>query len=125
MPTGTLMRNTIRQPVERMLASMRTPARIGAAIADRPMTGPKLPNTLPSSSGGKTSLSRPKPCGISSAPNPPWSARITMSASAEGATAHSADISVKPKEPIRKSRRRPKMSPRRAPVTSRTAKLSV
>ena len=104
---------------------MRTPARIGAAIADRPMTGPKLAKTLPSSSVGKTSLSRPKPWGMSSAPNPPWSARVTIRSSADGATAHRADISVKPNEPIRNSRRRPKMSPRRAPVTSSTAKLSV
>ncbi len=104
---------------------MSTPARIGAAIADRPITGPKAANTLGISSSAKTSLSIPKPWGMSRAPNAPCSARVTIRTPGEGAAAQAADIAVKPAEPIRNRRRRPKMSPSRAPVTSSTAKASV
>ena len=51
--------------------------------------------------------------------------RRTISTVVEGATAQAADITVKPAEPIRKRRRRPNMSPRRAPVIRKTAKASV
>jgi AcrR family transcriptional regulator len=93
---------------------MSTPATIGSAIADSPITGPKAPNTFGISDSGKHSLSIPKPCGMSSAPNPPCSARVAISISGDCATAHSRDITVNPAEPIRNSRRRPKMSPSRA-----------
>ena len=51
------------------------PARIGPAIAARPMTGPNAANAPPISFGGKTVLMTPRPCGISSAPNAPWRTR--------------------------------------------------
>src|ERR1700733_5566263 len=121
IPTGTLIRNTIRQPVPSRSASIRTPARIGATIAERPMTGPKVANTLLISSSGKTSLIRPNPWGITSAPKPPCNALRPIRISGEGASAHAADIAVNPAEPIRKRRRRPKMSPSLAAVTSSTA----
>ncbi len=42
-----------------------------------------------------------------------------------GVTEQAADVSVKPAEPTRNIRRRPRMSPRRAPAMSSTAKASV
>ena len=48
-----------------------------------------------------------------------------MSTPMFGAAAQAAEKSVKPAEPMRNSRRRPKMSPSRAPAISRTAKARV
>ena len=98
---------------------------IGAATAERPITGPKAANAFESWSSGKTSLIIPKPCGISSAPNPPCSARMAIRNSGEGAMAHSAEAVVKPMIPAMNRRLRPSRSPRRAPVISSTAKASV
>ena len=125
MPIGTLMRNTSRQPMPQRSASTRPPARIGAATAEKPIIGPKTPKTLGISSSAKTSFSMPKPCGIISAPNPPCRTRKAISTGAFGATAQAADITVKPAEPIRNRRRRPNMSPSRAPVMRNTANASV
>ena len=125
MPTGTLIKNTSRHPIPHRLASTSAPARIGAARIERPITGPKAPNTLVISLSSKTSLIIPNPWGIISAPNEPCSTRKTISTSIEGATAQAADITVKPAEPIRNRRRRPNISPRRAPVIKNTANASV
>ena len=125
MPIGTLIRNTSRHPIPHRLASTSAPARIGAARIERPIIGPKAPNTLVISSSAKTSLSIPNPWGIISAPNEPCSTRKAISTAGDGATAQAADITVKPAEPIRNSRRRPNMSPSRAPVIRNTANASV
>ena len=93
MPIGTLIRNTSRQPIPHRLASTSAPARIGAASTDRPIIGPKAPNTLLISSSSKTSFSIPNPCGIISAPNAPCSTRKAISTADEGAAAQAADIS--------------------------------
>ena len=80
---------------------------IGDATAASPMTGPKAANALVISSSAKTCLIIPKPCGISSAPNAPCTARSAISASGEGAAAHSAEAAVKPTIPTMNRRRRP------------------
>ena len=41
MPSGTLIRKIIRQPVPSRSAATSQPARIGPQIAASPMTGPK------------------------------------------------------------------------------------
>jgi len=125
MPIGTLIRNTSRHPIPHRLASISAPARIGAARIERPIIGPKAPNTLVISSSAKLSLSIPNPWGIISAPNAPCSTRKPISTAIDGAAAQAADITVKPAEPIRNSRRRPNMSPSRAPVIRNTANASV
>ena len=56
MPIGTLMKKIIRQPASNQFASISTPAMIGPATADSPITGPNMPNALPSSSAGKTAF---------------------------------------------------------------------
>lgn len=124
-PIGTLMRNTRRQPTPHRSHSMRPPASTGAGSIDSPIIGPKALKTFASSSSAKVSFSIPKPCGIISAPKPPCSTRKPMSSPVDGATAHAAENTVKPAEPIRNSLRRPNRSPSRALVTSMTASASV
>ena len=107
-------------------APIRAPATIGAASIATPVAGPNSATALSNSASSvKTSFIRPKPCGIISAPNAPCSTRNAISTPIVGATAHAAENSVKPAEPIRNSRRRPKMSPSRAPAIRNTANASV
>jgi len=68
MPIGTLMKKIIRQPASSQFASIRTPAMIGPATADSPITGPNSANALPISSAGKIAFRIAKPCGIITAP---------------------------------------------------------
>ena len=119
------MRKIIRQPVPSRSAETSQPARIGPAMAARPMIGPKAAKAPPISLGGKTVLIMPRPCGISSAPKPPCSTRVAIRTSGDGASAHAIEASVKPAMPMTKMRRRPKMSPSRPPTIMNTAKASV
>ena len=97
---------------------------IGPRTADRPMTGPKKPNALPISSSGKTCFKIPKPWGIMIAAKTPWISRVAISMPGLWAAPQSALASVKPATPRMNRRRRPKMSPRRPPVTRPMAKVS-
>jgi hypothetical protein len=94
-------------------------------MAASPMIGPKAAKAPPISLGGKTALIIPNPCGMSSAPKAPWSTRVAMSTSGDGASAHASEASVKPVMPTTKTRRRPKTSPRRPPTIMNTPKASV
>ena len=99
-------------------SSLSPAASSGPPTADR--IGPKALNALPMCSCGKPEPSMPKPCGISSAPNAPWTSRATV---IEGGS-QASEAAVKPAMPIRKVRRRPYLSPRRPPVTSSTHRAS-
>ncbi len=63
--------------------------------------------------------------GIINAAPTPWTTRLSTSESVSGASPAVAEESVKTMTPPMNMRRRPKMSPRRPPVASRTAKESV
>ena len=106
-PSGTLMRKIVRQPAPRMSRSTSAPPSTGPSTALSPITGPNRPNALPISSGGKTWRMIPKPCGIRSAANRPWTRRAAISVPVVGASPHSTDEAVKPATPIRNRRRRP------------------
>ena len=67
------------------------------------------------------SLIRPNTCGSMIAPSSPWAARAPISSPALCAAAHAADASTNPAIPVSSTRRRPKMSPSRPPVSSPTA----
>ena len=54
----------------------------------------------------------------------PWSARAAISASIEGARAHSPEATANQTTPDTKSRRRPKRSPSDPPSSSRPARVS-
>jgi hypothetical protein len=60
-------------------------------------------------------------CGIITAAEPPWTNRETMSTALRGASPQAGEASVKPRAPIEYIRRRPNMSPSRAPVMSNIA----
>ena len=63
--------------------------------------------------------------GIISAAPMPWTMRLAIRVVVPGASPAAAEEAANRTIPIRNTRRRPKMSPRRPPVASRTAKLSV
>jgi hypothetical protein len=62
---------------------------------------------------------------VTIAPPTPWSPRARSSAFAEGASAAATEPAVKRPRPSESRRRRPKRSPRAAPVSRSTAKVSV
>ena len=125
MPIGRLTMKIERQPLPSRSMSTSVPPMIGPSTADRPMTGPNVPQTLPISEGGNRSFMRPKPWGSIIAPNTPCSTRDPISMSGDCATAHDSEASVKPPIPTSSIRLRPKMSPSRPPVSSSTARASV
>jgi len=84
-----------------------------------------VPIALPRSEGGNASEMIERVPGIMKAAPMPWSARPPTSQLSEGAKPSVAEASAKTTTPKRNMRRRPKMSPRRPPVTSRTANTSV
>ena len=84
-----------------------------------------MPIALPRSWGGKALVMIDSVAGIMSAAPMPWIARPATSQVSLGAKPIAALESAKMTTPKRNMRRRPKMSPRRPPVTSSTAKDSV
>ena len=93
-----------------------------SAIADTPA---HVPMALPRSWGGNALVMIDSVAGIISAAPTPWTAREATSQCSEGAKPIVAEAAAKTTTPIRKTVRRPKMSPSRPPVTSRTANASV
>jgi hypothetical protein len=64
-----------------------------------------------------------RPSGTMSAEPAPWTARAAISQPTVGASAQAADATAKSTRPAAYRLRRPKRSPRAAPVISSTAKL--
>ena len=84
-----------------------------------------MPIALPRSEGGKALVTIESVAGIISAPPMPWTTRLPTSQVVSGASPAVAEEIENRATPIRNVSRRPKMSPRRPPVASRTAKASV
>ena len=122
-PTAT---GRLRKKIARQLTfSVRKPPTTGpmaSAIAETPA---QVPIALPRSSGGKALVMIESVAGIMNAAPMPWIARPAMSHASVGAKPIAALEIAKVTTPNRNIRRRPKMSPRRPPVTSRTANDSV
>ena len=93
-----------------------------SAIAETPA---QVPIALPRSAGGKALVMIESVAGIISAAPTPCSARDGDQPALGGREADRRRATAKTTTPIRKTLRRPKMSPSRPPVTSSTAKLSV
>ena len=91
----------------------------------RAETPAQVPIALPRSWGGKALVMIERVAGIMNAAPTPWTARLATSHASLGAKPMVALESAKVTTPKRNIRRRPKMSPRRPPVTSSTAKDSV
>ena len=85
----------------------------------------QAPIARPRFSGGNAVESSVSVSGVTIAAPAPCSARAAISAPVVGASAAAADAKVKMPRPMTNMRRRPKRSPSAAPVSSRTAKVSV
>ena len=103
---------------------MSTPPSSGPRIVAIPMVAPKMPNALPRSFGGMVTWMTASTCGNINPLPRPCRMRARTSVVAFGASPHRALAIVKVDIPIMNSFLRPKMSPSRAPVISRQAKLS-
>ena len=97
----------------------------GPLATARPPMPPQAPRATPRFSGETAALRMVRVSGVTMAPPSPCTARAAMSASTEGASAAATEAPVKMPSPITNMRRRPKRSPRAAPVRRKTAKLRV
>ena len=104
---------------------MSAPPMIGAATADRPITGPKAAKALVISSSAKTSLIIPNPCGIRQRAERALHNAEADRTPEDGAAAQNTEAIVKPTMPTMNSFRRPTRSPSRAPMIRNTANASV
>jgi len=119
--TGRLRKKIARQLTD----SVSSPPRTGPMASASADTPAQVPIALPRSCGGKALVMIDSVAGIISAAPMPWIARPATRALSVGASPMAALESANTTTPTRNARRRPKMSPRRPPVTSSTAKLSV
>ena len=105
--------------------SITAPPTSGPRATARPPMPPQAPSARPRRSAGTAALRIVSVSGATIAPPRPCSARAATSASIDGARAASADAAVKIPRPITNMRRRPKRSPSAAPVSRKTANVSV
>ena len=119
--TGRLRKKIARQETY----SASAPPTTGPMASASAETPAQVPIALPRSSGGKVTVMIERVAGIMNAAPTPWIARPATSAPWLGARPMAALERANTTTPKRNIRRRPKMSPRRPPVTSRTAKVSV
>ena len=106
-------------------ASVRKPPSTGPIASASAETPAQVPIAIPRCLGGKALVTIDRVAGIIRAPPTPWTTRLTTSDIVSGASPAVAEEREKSVTPIRKVKRRPKMSPRRPPVASSTAKASV
>lgn len=124
MPTGRLMRKMGRHSSPKRFHSVSRAPSSGPETAPSPTIAPNSPKTLPRSCAGKVACTIDRTCGTISAAMPPWRMREATSISGLAARPHSAEATVKPPMPTRKTRLRPWMSPSRPPVIRPAAKAS-
>ena len=104
---------------------MRTPPSTGPIARARAETPAQVPIALPRSDAGNALVTIESVAGIIRAPPTPCTTRLATSEVVSGASPAVADEIVNRVTPIRKVRRRPKMSPSLPPVASSTANASV
>ncbi len=119
--TGRLRKKIARQET----SSVSQPPSSGPAASAIAETPAQVPIALPRSSGGNALEMIERVPGIMNAAPMPWIARDATSQPSDGAKPIVAEASEKTTTPNRNILRRPKMSPSRPPVTSRTANVSV
>jgi hypothetical protein len=105
--------------------STSTPPSTGPIASASAETPAHVPIALPRSCGGNAFVMIERVAGIISAAPRPWTARPPMSHAEDCEKPMKALEAANSTTPMRKTRRRPKMSPSRPPVTSRTPKASV
>src|SRR5450756_453897 len=118
MPTGMLIQNTLRHPVE----STRAPPTIGPRASDRPNVDPQKPIALARSPGSvKVLVTMAIATGLSIDPPTACSARNAIRAPRLGARLHASEPRVKIARPIWKILRRPTRSATEPESISRLA----
>ena len=105
--------------------STRKPPTTGPMASASALTPAHVPIALPRSSGGNVLEMIERVPGIMNAAPTPWTVRPVTSQASLGDSPMKAELAAKSTTPKRNIRRRPNRSPRRPPVTSSTAKLSV
>ncbi len=118
---GGLMKKIARQET----SWVRNPPTTGPIARARALTPAQVPIAVPRCSGGNAWVMIERVAGIMNAAPIPWAARNATSAVSLGAKPIARLAMPKATTPNRNIRRRPKMSPRRPPVTIITAKVSV
>ncbi len=116
-PTGTLAMNTQRQS-----ASTSSPPRTGPSPAAIPPIEAQARMAPGRSAGGVASSSSAREVGISAAAPAACTTRAASSQPTAGASAHSAEATVKTASPARNTRRCPIRSASRPAATSSAAK---
>jgi hypothetical protein len=101
------------------------PPTSGPMATPKPLTADQNPRASPRRSRGTASDSSVSVSGSTIAAPMPCTARAAISASTLGASAAAAEEAVNSERPTTNMRRRPKRSPRAAPVSSSTANDSV
>jgi hypothetical protein len=119
--TGRFRKKIARQDTY----SASAPPTTGPIARARADTPAQVPIALPRSSAGKVTVMMDSVAGIMKAAPIPWTARPPTSQPWSGDSAIAALETANTTTPKRNMRRRPNMSPRRPPVTRRTAKVSV
>ena len=105
--------------------STTAPPTTGPRATARPLTPPQMPSARPRRAGDTAPDRIVSVSGVTIAPPTPCRARAAISQPMLGASAAAAEPSVKTARPTRNMRLRPNRSPSAAPVSSKTAKVSV
>jgi hypothetical protein len=124
-PRNTLTRKIGRHDRPKRLASMMNPASTGPPTVASPRSGPNNAKAFVRISLENVLVMMAMPWGIISAPKAPCVARAAINRAGLGEIPATAEATVKPLIPIRKSRRWPNLSPSRPPTTSRTPMASM
>jgi hypothetical protein len=124
--TAAAATGTLRKKIDcQETLSTRKPPTTGPMASARALTPAQVPIALPRSWGGKALEMIESVAGIMKAAPMPCAARPPTNQASDCEKPMKALERPNTMTPKRNIRRRPKMSPRRPPVTSRTAKLSV
>ena len=121
MPIGTFSQKIHCQEAP----STTAPPTSGPMAMARPPTAPQAPSASPRLAGGTAADSSVSVSGMRMAAPTPWTARAATSSPMPEASAAAAEPTVNRPRPITNSRRRPYRSPSVAPVSRRTANVSV
>ncbi len=125
MPTGTLMKNTSRQPRSGPPRAIRAPPASGPRAVPSPTVVPRAPKARPRSSPRNICWIRPDTCGLIRPPEMPWNTRATIRISAVGARPDKALVTANPATPTWNISRRPWSSPSRPASTGTSPKARV
>ncbi len=122
--TGTLTKNTARQPFSVPNSAISAPPSSGPIAVEIPTVVPKNPNALARSWPWNSVWMKPLTCGVMSPPAKPCRSRASTSSRPDGARPQTALARPKSPTPIMNTVRRPRASPTRPAGTSSRPSVS-